>query len=67
MNLEDKNVTICQLAISKSPKKHFIQTSGHYLSHLGVESELGTNIKFVVLHSNINFYERSNFISGPKS
>ena len=30
------------------------------MSRLGVESGLGPKIKFVVLHSNFNFYLRSN-------
>ena len=73
MNLEDKNLQTCQLAVVnrgqiflRAQKEHFIQSGGHYLSHLEVESALGPKIKYVVLHSNLNFYERSNFISSPK-
>ena len=43
-----------------SPKEHCIQTWGHCLSHLEVESGLGSKIKFVILHSNFHFYLRSN-------
>ena len=64
MNLEDKNVTTCQptvadqglTKISESPKEHYIQSGGHCLSHLVVELGLGPKIKFVILHSNFNFY-----------
>ena len=41
-------------------KQHCIQTWGHYLSHLGVESGLGPKIKFVLPKQNCNFYLRSN-------
>ena len=37
------------------------------MRHLEVESGLGPKIKFVVLHSNFNFYVRSNFISGSET
>ena len=58
MNLEDKNVTTCQLVvvdqglrkISERQKQHCIQTWDHYMRHLEVELGLGTKIKFVVLH-----------------
>ena len=67
-DLEDKNVTTCQLAIVnqglrnilEGPKQHCIQTSDHCLSQLGVEIGLGPKIKFVLLHSNSNFYLRLN-------
>jgi hypothetical protein len=39
---------------------------GHCLSHLGVESGLGPKIKFVVLHSNLNFIKGQSFITGTK-
>ena len=58
MNLEDKNVTTCQLAVVnqgfrnnlEGPKQHCIQTWGHCLRYLEVESGLGPKIKFVSLH-----------------
>ena len=46
-----------------SPKGHCIQTWGHCLSHLGVESGLGPKIKFVVIHLNYNFHLMSNMIT----
>ena len=64
MNLEDKMSQTCHHAptdwglrkISEESKQHCIQTWDHYMRHLDVESGLGPNIKFVVLHSNFNFY-----------
>ena len=38
----------------RAQKEHCIQTWGHYLSYLEVESGLGPKIKHVVLHSNFN-------------
>ena len=50
MNLEDKNVTTCQLnVVDQGLRKMSTYESG-----------LGPKIKFVMLHSNFNFYFRSN-------
>ena len=67
MNLEDKNVTTCQLAVVNQGLKNISEakTALHsdlkpLLEPLRVESGLGPKIKFILLHSNSNFYLRSN-------